>query len=106
MPFLLETFYRHKTEGGRIHTVAQPGRWRTVLKDMTQMRIGLCAADFSEDRKPAPVLAFDYSIRSERLGETGPAGTRVVLVTGEKQGFTGDDIHLSLIHISEPTRPY
>src|SRR5580765_3800309 len=69
-----------EAQGDRIHAVAQPCRLRTIVEDMTEMRVATAARDRGahHDRN-ALVHALDDVQRRNRLPETWPAGAGLEL---------------------------
>ena len=66
--FFFEIFFRDETKGGGIHAVTQSRRSRSVVKDMTEMGIGMFTPDFRSYREKPPVFFFDNVAGFERSG--------------------------------------
>ena len=55
---------------------------------------------------PGTVLKHHIPIKTDHWDVTEPGFTEIDLVSHSGDRADGDFLHLSLIHISEPTRPY
>src|SRR6266542_5585737 len=78
--FFFELLGRDETERGRVHAVALPGRRRTVVEDVAQVRIRVHGADFVSGNAQAKVPpGLDVGFL-ERSGEARPARAGIVLV--------------------------
>src|SRR5512143_4159279 len=73
---------RHEAQRHRVHAVAQPGRLRTVVEYMTQMRIAQRAAHFGTRHAEHAVSDIAYILRRNGLPEARPAGAGIVFGAG------------------------
>src|SRR6266498_3490672 len=92
--FFFELLGRAKTERGRVHAVALPGRRRTVVEDVAQVRIRVHGADFVSGNAQAKVPpGLDVGFL-ERSGEARPARAGIVLVERREERLARDDIQI------------
>lgn len=70
-------FGLHKEECGRVHAVAQAGRFGAIVEYMTQVGAATAAIHFGAHHAVTFVFRFFYIVFFDRLPETGPAGAAV-----------------------------
>jgi hypothetical protein len=76
-----------KIERRSIHAIAQTGRLRAVVKDVTEMAAAPAAMHFGASHKQTAVgLRFDRLL--DRRRETRPTGSTIELGVGGEQGLT------------------
>src|SRR5688572_13787939 len=100
--FFLQRFLWNKAKSGRVHAVAEPGWLRTIVKHVTQMRVGDPAADLRPPGKERVVWLLDDISRLERPGETGPSRAGVVLVPRTEQRLARYDVHINPVFLVVP----
>src|ERR1700733_3527392 len=68
-----------EVQGHRVHAVAQPGRPRPVIEDVTQVRVTAPARYGGALHSQAVVTALHDVLLGDRLPEAGPAGAGIEL---------------------------
>lgn len=69
----------YEGEGDAVDAEALAGGWRTIVEDMTEMRVAAGAADFGPFHAKGIVGEEEEMVRSDRLIEARPAGTGLEL---------------------------
>ena len=74
-----------EVERNRVHAVAQAGRSRTIIEDVTEMRVATTAHHFGARRAETAVNFFCHIRGGNGLVKTGPARPRFKLRFGIEQ---------------------
>ncbi len=74
-----------EVERNRVHAIAQAGRSRTVIEDMTEMRVATTAHHFGARRAETAVNFLGHIRGGNGLVKTGPARPRFKLRFGIEQ---------------------
>src|SRR4249919_4334145 len=80
-----------EAQGDGIHAIAQTGRRRTIVEDVTKVRIAATAGNRRAFHADQIVTGGDFVYLGDRLPETRPAGAGVELGRGiEQRGVAAD----------------
>lgn len=80
-----------------VDAITQPRRLWPIGKDMAKMRAALFAMYLDAMHAVAVVVVLLYCRRVQRLAETRPAATGVILGIGTKQGFTATPAYIGAL---------
>ena len=89
-------------ERGRVDTVTEASRRRTVFKNMPKVGMTAGAVNFSPDAEKAAIFAGRDVIRPDGLVEAGPAGTRIVFGLRVEQAESAGDTVVGAISFMIP----
>src|SRR5229473_2465934 len=95
-------------QGKAIHAVAQAGRLRPIVEDVTEMAAATAAVNFGPQHPESPVFGFANGVL-QRLVETRPAGTALEFrLRGEQRQVAagaGEDALAMLLEQRARSRP-
>src|SRR5947209_3696892 len=76
----LELVGRDEAERRGVHAVALAGRRRTVIEDVSEVRVRVLRADFGAGHEELAIRLRHDVRRLERLRKAGPAGAALELI--------------------------
>src|SRR6185369_13941070 len=88
----LELVHGDEAERRGVHAVALAGRRRTVVEDMSEVRVGMLRANLGARHEELAVRLRNHVGGLQRLREARPAGAAVVLVEGAEERLARDDV--------------
>src|SRR4029077_7264590 len=80
---------------GRVNAIALAGRGRAVVKNVTQMRVALAAADFGPFHAERAIRFLGNVLVVDWLGKAGPAAAAVEFIERREKRLPADNIDIN-----------
>src|SRR5579863_2145914 len=95
----------HEAQRGRIHAVAKPGRFRTVVENVAEMRVAFGAGNRNPLHADRGVADLAYIFLGQRHPETGPARPRIKLRRRTEERVVAADTAIEAFIVQVPIFP-
>ena len=92
IPFGMQTFQRHETQGRGVNRITPPSGGRAIVEDVTKMGITSHRANFDALHLERVVRLFHNHIGTDRFGEAGTAQLAIEFVERGKERFACNEI--------------
>ena len=104
--FAVATFLKlipgDKLQGSAVDTVAKTRGLGSIIEDMPKMTISSLATHLGTYHEMAQITFLDDLLILQRLGEAGPATTRIKLIKANEQWLTRDNINVDSLLLVVP----